>query len=149
MVRKMESKFLPCWELHLSSSREILKSTSTAFSSLMRATKNKLDLKSLMASFPTEAKCYLLQRGTDDCPTARVGKACSQQGHHTHSTLIERIVCCLFQLALQPLHTQSRHRSRESWQKPRRITKWWIFLGQERLPELIMNHYLDVLVRKT
>lgn len=38
-----------------------------------------------MASFSTEAKCYLLQRGTDDCPTARVGKARSQQGRASHS----------------------------------------------------------------
>lgn len=81
MVRKMESKF----KLHLSSSREIFKSPSTAFSSPMSATINKWTLKSLMASFTTEAKCYPAQRGTDECPTARVGKARSQQGWASHS----------------------------------------------------------------
>lgn len=85
MVRKMESKFLPHWELHLFSSRGIFKSTSTAFSCLMHATINQWALKSLMALFSPEAKCFQLQRGTDDCPTARVGKAHSQQGRASHS----------------------------------------------------------------
>lgn len=86
----------------------------------------------LMALFSPEAKCFHYKEGLMTAPLPGWERHTpSKGGHHTRSTLIGRIICCLFQLALQPLHTQSKHSSWESWQKPQRITKWWILLGQE------------------
>lgn len=87
---------------------------------------NHQDQKSLMASFPLRPSAVYYNQGLfDDCPAARVEKARSQQEQASRSLYVNWTtpLLAVLYLTLQPLHTESKHALRESWQEPQRITK--------------------------